>query len=65
MRTARGQNENPKDVEETRRLQMNNIVAEERARAASDREQKERDICTSWYPPTQTKVFGDFPANGS
>ena len=61
MRTARGQNETPKDVEETRRLQMNNIVAEERAkRAASDREQKERDILARrGNPPTQTKVFGD------
>ena len=61
IRAARGQNKTPEDIAETRKLQVNNIVAEERAkRAASDREQKERDIAARrGSPPKQKKVFGD------
>ena len=61
IRTARGQNETPEDVAETRRLQMNNFVAGERAkRSASERAQKERDITNrSGTAPTLTKVYGD------
>ena len=61
IRTARGQNETPEDVAETRRLQMNNFVAGERAkRSASERAQTEQDIANRvGTPPTQTKVYGD------
>lgn len=61
MRDARGQNETPEDVTETRRLQVNNIVAEERAkRAAADRQQKETDIATRvGSPPSLRKTYGD------
>ena len=61
IRTARGQNETPEDVAETRRLQMNNFVAGERAkRSASERAQKEQDMANRiGTPPTQTKVYGD------
>ena len=61
IRTARGQNETPEDVAETRRLQMNNFVAGERAkRAASERQQKEQDMANRvGTAPTQTKVYGD------
>ena len=61
IRDARGQNETPEGIEETRKMQVNNIVAEERAkRSASEREQKERDIAAKRGPkPTQTKMYGD------
>ena len=61
IRDARGQNETPEGIEETRKMQVNNIVAEERAkRSASEREQKERDIAARRGPkPTQTKMYGD------
>ena len=61
IRTARGQNETPSDIEQTRKMQVNNIVAEERAkRSASDRQQKEADITARrGKPPKQTKVYGD------
>ena len=61
IRTARGQNETPEDVAETRRLQMNNFVAGERSkRAASERQKKEQDMANRvGTPPTQTKVYGD------
>ena len=61
MRDARGQNETPEDVTETRRLQVNNIVAEERAkRASADRQQKEADIAgLVGSPPTLRKTYGD------
>ena len=64
IRAARGQNQTPEDIEETRKLQVNNIVAEERAkRSASEREQKERDIkARRGKPPKQKKVFGDASA---
>ena len=46
---------------ETRRLQMNNFVAGERAkRSASERAKTEQDIANRiGTPPTQTKVYGD------
>ena len=61
IRDARGQNQTPGDIEETRRMQVNNIVAEERAkRDSSKRQQLESDIIARRGPaPTQTKVYGD------
>ena len=61
MRDARGQNATPEDVTETRRLQVNNIVAEERAkRAAAERQQKEADIAARvGSPPSLRKTYGD------
>jgi len=61
IRNARGQNETPEGIEETRRMQVNNIVAEERAkRAAAERQQLESDIIARrGQAPKQRKVYGD------
>ena len=61
IRNARGQNKNAEDIEQTRKMQVNNVVAEERAkRAASDRQQKEADITAlRGTPPKARKVYGD------
>ena len=61
IRKARGQNETPSDIEQTRKMQVNNVVAEERAkRSASDRQQKEADITARrGQPPKARKVYGD------
>ena len=61
IRNARGQNKTPADIEETRKMQVNNIVAEERAkRAASDRQKQETDIAARrGTPPKARKVYGD------
>ena len=55
-----GKTKTPEDINETRRMQVNNIVAEERAkRDASERQQLESDIIARrGKAPTQTKVYG-------
>ena len=60
VRAARGQDQTPEDINETRRMQVNNIVAEERAkRDASERQQLESDIIARrGKAPKQTKVYG-------
>lgn len=71
IRNARGQNKTAEDIEQTRRLQINNIVAEERAKRddikQAERQQERRirgknvtgENETLGTPPTLRKMYGD------